>query len=62
MSAVLCPYLMGYKVISYIFAMSFINFYPQGLLHPTHSETHISIQSKLIVCLRINYGDVLRNK
>ena len=32
MSAVLFPYLMGYKVISSLFAMSFIHFYPKACL------------------------------
>ena len=62
MSAVLFPYLMGYKVISSLFAMSFIHFYPQSMPHHTHSETHINIKSELIVCLMINYGAVLRKK
>ena len=62
MLAVLFPYLMGNKVISSHFAMSFTHFYPKSMPYHIHSEIHIIIQSKFFVCLRINYGAVLKRK
>ena len=61
MSAVIYSYLIGYKVISFLFYVIY-SFLPQSMPPQTHSETHIKIESELIVYLMINYGAVLRKK